>query len=558
VLVLSYCITSLKTFVPFLLCPSPPRPSLSKKNGANSFLYPSVLEPVWTGSVPDLGKIRGGASASHPNPNPNPTTPSAAGPVPGPSLSPAQQLQQHLAAQQQRQAGTLGTISDHNPFLPQHAMQRLVGQTGQQPGPPPQDVGRATLMQMNELSRRADRLMKQQGQAGPSQDGRAWPPMGFPPRDGQSEDSNPQRLSRAEALEQIRDLQRERVAQGGWAAAPMPQVYPMSGRTGGLDHSSQDQDRSGGMGMEGEVRGRSRERQRRRSEGTLRGGEYQPRQQMQQQIPSSSLELNANSSGPPPPPPQPGEQQTQPQTPMTMGDWAQMMSSQQPFGYQASTNGLDDSSGSAGFDQDHEGLQVYTVGHLLPRGHAMDADDKLGSWSFDPSVLDGSAASRSQGQDGYSKQDVDNNEDEEVVRPTPGNPSSPVTEVTTPGVAAAAAAGSGPQKLRVRRSTFVPGWAVPPRVLLVDDDAVSRKLSTKFLKVFGCTTDVAVDGISAVNKMNLEKYDLVLMVCRHFPCFRSLCAEFLLGHCHAQVGRCFGDEPHSKIRPGYTHHLDDQ
>lgn len=71
---------------------------------------------------------------------------------------------------------------------------------------------------------------------------------------------------------------------------------------------------------------------------------------------------------------------------------------------------------------------------------------------------------------------------------------------------------SGRQKLRVRRSTFVPGWSVPPRVLLVDDDAVTRKLSSKFLQIFGCTTDVAVDGVGAVNKMNLEKYDLVLMV----------------------------------------------
>jgi osomolarity two-component system response regulator SKN7 len=47
---------------------------------------------------------------------------------------------------------------------------------------------------------------------------------------------------------------------------------------------------------------------------------------------------------------------------------------------------------------------------------------------------------------------------------------------------------------------------------LVDDDAVSRKLSSKFLQIFGCTIDVAVDGVGAVNKMNLEKYDLVLMV----------------------------------------------
>ena len=65
-------------------------------------------------------------------------------------------------------------------------------------------------------------------------------------------------------------------------------------------------------------------------------------------------------------------------------------------------------------------------------------------------------------------------------------------------------------------------WAVSPRVLLVDDDAVIRKLSSKFLKIFGCTTDVAVDGIGAVTKMNLEKYDLVLMVsCSFLLCFES-------------------------------------
>ncbi|KAF8323209.1 hypothetical protein DL93DRAFT_2050146 [Clavulina sp. PMI_390] len=66
-------------------------------------------------------------------------------------------------------------------------------------------------------------------------------------------------------------------------------------------------------------------------------------------------------------------------------------------------------------------------------------------------------------------------------------------------------------KLRVRRATYVPGWAVPPRVLLVEDDLVSRRLSSKFLQVSGCQIDVAVDGLGAVSKMELEKYDLVLM-----------------------------------------------
>ncbi|KAJ7628035.1 hypothetical protein DFH06DRAFT_1006579 [Mycena polygramma] len=57
------------------------------------------------------------------------------------------------------------------------------------------------------------------------------------------------------------------------------------------------------------------------------------------------------------------------------------------------------------------------------------------------------------------------------------------------------------------------GWAAPPHVLVVDDDAVCRLLSSKFLQVLGCSIDIAVDGVGAVNKMNenREKYDLVLM-----------------------------------------------
>lgn len=78
----------------------------------------------------------------------------------------------------------------------------------------------------------------------------------------------------------------------------------------------------------------------------------------------------------------------------------------------------------------------------------------------------------------------------------------------------------GGSRLRIRKG-FSPAWAVPPRVLLVDDDQVSRKLFSKFLQVSGCTIDVAVDGIGAVNKMNLEKYDLVLMV-RYLTTDRSV------------------------------------
>jgi hypothetical protein len=56
----------------------------------------------------------------------------------------------------------------------------------------------------------------------------------------------------------------------------------------------------------------------------------------------------------------------------------------------------------------------------------------------------------------------------------------------------------------------VSGWAIPPQS--VDDDKVNRRILSIFLQVFGCTMDIAVDGVGAVEGINLEKYDLVLMV----------------------------------------------
>ncbi|RKP26547.1 CheY-like superfamily, partial [Syncephalis pseudoplumigaleata] len=52
---------------------------------------------------------------------------------------------------------------------------------------------------------------------------------------------------------------------------------------------------------------------------------------------------------------------------------------------------------------------------------------------------------------------------------------------------------------------------ISPKVLLVEDDVVCRQLSGKILQVFGCTLDEAEDGVAAVNKMNISKYDLVFM-----------------------------------------------
>jgi hypothetical protein len=96
----------------------------------------------------------------------------------------------------------------------------------------------------------------------------------------------------------------------------------------------------------------------------------------------------------------------------------------------------------------------------------------------------------------------------------PGTFGYPVfnTTNTSQETSVASTSSTGNGKVRVHRTTYVPGWSVPPRVLLVDDDSVFRNLSSKLLQVFGCTFDVAADGVEAMHKLGLEKYDIVLMV----------------------------------------------
>lgn len=171
----------------------------------------------------------------------------------------------------------------------------------------------------------------------------------------------------------------------------------------------------------------------------------------------------------------------------------------------------------------HAGLSVLTVGHLVPRPFGdppagLDPNNSNNQgWQFtsnhqqepmrtqSPPIPPPASPPSLSGTDPRQLVTLDNTY---PVQPPPA-PAVPRRSLSTsPPLTPAAAK----QRLRVRRSTFVPGWAVPPRVLLVEDDLVSRRLSSKFLQVSGCTIDVAVDGVGAVNKMNLEKYDLVLMV----------------------------------------------
>ncbi|KAG0232120.1 kinase-regulated stress-responsive transcription factor skn7 [Mortierella sp. GBA43] len=64
-----------------------------------------------------------------------------------------------------------------------------------------------------------------------------------------------------------------------------------------------------------------------------------------------------------------------------------------------------------------------------------------------------------------------------------------------------------------RPSGGIPNWSMPPKVLLVEDDDTCRRYSARFLQIFGCSFDVAEDGVAAVGKMRMsnQKYDIVLM-----------------------------------------------
>jgi CheY-like chemotaxis protein len=488
-------------------------------------------------------------------------------------------------------AALSASLSDQNPFVQTHAVQRMLDTTSlsslsatgasasaglsgpgsgyyhspteiSQPSVPgPQDLGRATLMQMSELSRRAA-VAAAAGVPLPTSfsalygggDGQRHHQSQQP----QQPQGDHQKPSRADILGQIMEIHRESSSQGGWAGAvgasgstqaqplPSPPQQEQSsnweargrslGRSGGFGeerekHQERQRQRALSMQMDVDVemdtRGRSEAQQRhrrRQSEGVrflsedrmrvgVAGGdddrdkspeEYvmPTRQNVVDQPPqqaSSSAQQQQQPTGTTPfGPPPPGNSGNNP--------WATMFN----FGA-APMNPTDE----------HEGLQVYTVGHLLPRNTG--GDDAQGSWTFDASRLAtgsmlgglgiGGVGGTSPGSLNASEQNYSQGS-EEMVQPTLSNAliTAETSSTSSSGSSSALPGDASSQKLRVRRSTFVPGWAVPPRVLLVDDDAVSRQLSSKFLKVFGCTTDVAVDGVAAVNKMNLEKYDLVLMV----------------------------------------------
>jgi len=279
-----------------------------------------------------------------------------------------------------------------------------------------------------------------------------------------------------------------------------------------------------------------------------------------------------NHSGPPPPSSSSQSSSSQPQAesqPPTISSFWNL------------AGGSVDDSGLSKASLAHEGLQVYTVGQLMPRDELVSTSGMTANqWNLGASPLSLPLMMNAGSSGHVCVDDVEREEEEEEdegggeeeeekVMPSSVNaafaghttlPSSATS--STPVISHKSsrskrllqsehrrkrkdsiAPTTNEKKLRVRRSTFVPGWAVPPRVLFVDDDIVSRKLGSKFLQVYGCTIDVAVDGVSAVNKMNLEKYDLVLMVRYGFFFFFTyescVVKRFVVeGYCNAKAGRC--------------------
>ncbi|KAJ9096579.1 hypothetical protein QFC19_007111 [Naganishia cerealis] len=54
-------------------------------------------------------------------------------------------------------------------------------------------------------------------------------------------------------------------------------------------------------------------------------------------------------------------------------------------------------------------------------------------------------------------------------------------------------------------------WTKAPRVLVVEDDAVSRNLAIRFLQLIGCEVDQVTDAESAIAKINSAPFDVVFM-----------------------------------------------
>lgn len=125
-------------------------------------------------------------------------------------------------------------------------------------------------------------------------------------------------------------------------------------------------------------------------------------------------------------------------------------------------------------------------------------------------------------------------------------------------------------------SSYMPMWSTKPRVLLVDDDVVSRTVSSKFLNMLGCSFDTAHDGVAALERMNGGGGKVSISLSwASARClsdavrprldgkshkavrWRILTLRRMLGHCHAAFRRVVRDDDDTTVRPAHAHHLHD-
>lgn len=64
---------------------------------------------------------------------------------------------------------------------------------------------------------------------------------------------------------------------------------------------------------------------------------------------------------------------------------------------------------------------------------------------------------------------------------------------------------------KVEESSPAPEEVRDIEILLVEDNAINRKLALHYLKKFGYKTDIAVDGEEAISKLKVKRYDLILL-----------------------------------------------
>lgn len=139
-----------------------------------------------------------------------------------------------------------------------------------------------------------------------------------------------------------------------------------------------------------------------------------------------------------------------------------------------------------------------------PGGATLSVDDYMTDVSGDPLNIDVSKDASS-----FNLRTMD----------PPSRPDSVLTRLMTSGMLPAPSVKNSQESsmyvisgdAALQKAEPTPSWSTTPHVLIVEDDQVDRNLCAEYLQDYDCSVDFALDGASAVNKMNVEKFDLVLM-----------------------------------------------